>query len=147
MVLTRAFACASPVVASDIPGLGREAVTGETAVHVRARTSRRRSPTPSQALLDDEPRRVAMGVAARALAVERYSWDDIARRLEEIYATSARSDGAPHDARRGMLARNPWARGILVLRAARERAARDLVAWPGLGRRWSTRSTSSPGAG
>ena len=29
---------------------------------------------------------VALGVAARAFAVERYSWDDIARRLEEIYA-------------------------------------------------------------
>ena len=31
MVLTRAFACATPVVASDIPGY-REVVTPETAV-------------------------------------------------------------------------------------------------------------------
>ena len=33
------------------------------------------------ALLDDEPRRVALGTAARRLAIERYSWSDIARRL------------------------------------------------------------------
>ena len=37
------------------------------------------------ALVEDEPRRAAMGAAARELAVERYSWPRIARRLEEIY--------------------------------------------------------------
>ena len=36
-------------------------------------------------LLEDEPRRVAMGRAARAHAEERYSWSDVARRLEETY--------------------------------------------------------------
>jgi glycosyltransferase involved in cell wall biosynthesis len=36
-------------------------------------------------LLDDEPRRERLGVSARQLAQERYSWDDIARRLELIY--------------------------------------------------------------
>ena len=33
----------------------------------------------------DEPRRVEMGRAARALAQERYAWSDIARRLEATY--------------------------------------------------------------
>jgi glycosyltransferase involved in cell wall biosynthesis len=37
-------------------------------------------------LLADEPRRAGMGAAARALALERYAWPDIARRLEEVYA-------------------------------------------------------------
>jgi glycosyltransferase involved in cell wall biosynthesis len=37
------------------------------------------------ALVGDEPRRAAMGEAARALAQERYSWQTIASRLEEIY--------------------------------------------------------------
>jgi glycosyltransferase involved in cell wall biosynthesis len=37
------------------------------------------------ALVDDEPRRASLGEGARALAVERYSWPRIARRLEEIY--------------------------------------------------------------
>jgi phosphatidylinositol alpha-mannosyltransferase len=76
MVLTRAFACATPVVASDIEGY-REVVTPETAVPVPA--------GEVDALLADEGRRAAMGTAARRLAEQRYSWRDIARRLEGIY--------------------------------------------------------------
>ena len=37
------------------------------------------------ALLEDEPRRQALGAAARELAQERYSWDRIARRLLAVY--------------------------------------------------------------
>jgi starch synthase len=40
-------------------------------------------------LLADEPRREAFGAAARTLALERYSWDDIARRLAAIYEALA----------------------------------------------------------
>ncbi len=83
MVLTRAFACGLPAVASDIPGY-REVLTAESAVAV--------PPEDTAALADavcdlvaDEPRRAAMGEAARALAVERYSWPGIARRLERVY--------------------------------------------------------------
>jgi phosphatidylinositol alpha-mannosyltransferase len=83
MVLTRAFACATPVVASDIEGY-REVVTVETAVPVPA-AEVDALVDAVEALLADEPRRVAMGGAARRLAEERYSWRDIARRLEEIY--------------------------------------------------------------
>ena len=83
MVLARAFACATPVVASDIPGY-RAVMTDETGLLV----------PPSEpaalahglvALLEDEPRRARFGAEARRIAVERYSWDDIARRLAEIY--------------------------------------------------------------
>jgi phosphatidyl-myo-inositol alpha-mannosyltransferase len=83
MVLTRAFACATPVVASDIEGY-REVVTRDTAVRVPAGDVAALVDAV-EALLADEPRRVAMGTAARALAEARYSWRDIARRLEEIY--------------------------------------------------------------
>jgi glycosyltransferase involved in cell wall biosynthesis len=38
-----------------------------------------------ESLLADEPGRTARGGAARQLAVDRYSWQDIARRLERIY--------------------------------------------------------------
>ncbi len=83
MVLTRAFACATPVVASDITGY-RDVMTDETGVLV--------PPGAPDALvdavtglLDDEPRRERLGVSARRLAQERYSWDDIGRRLAEIY--------------------------------------------------------------
>jgi phosphatidylinositol alpha-mannosyltransferase len=83
MVLTRAFACATPVVASDISGY-RDVMTDETGVLV--------PPGEPEALaaavvglLEDEPRRERFGAAARRLAQERYSWDDIGRRLAEIY--------------------------------------------------------------
>jgi len=49
----------------------------------RSRTSR--SPEPSSVCWRDEPRRAALGAGARRLAIERYSWDDIGRRLVEIY--------------------------------------------------------------
>jgi phosphatidyl-myo-inositol alpha-mannosyltransferase len=83
MVLTRAFACALPAVASDIPGY-REVLEPAASVAV--------PPEDTGALVraivelvEDEPKREAMGAAARELAVECYSWPHIARRLEEIY--------------------------------------------------------------
>jgi len=83
MVLTRAFACALPVVASDIPGY-REVTTPETAVSVVPDDAAALTEAIA-ALLADESGRVAMGAAARALALDRYAWGDIARRLEGIY--------------------------------------------------------------
>jgi phosphatidyl-myo-inositol alpha-mannosyltransferase len=84
MVLTRAFACALPVVASDIPGY-REVLDPTASVAV--------PPGDTEALVDavcelvsDEGHREQLGAAARELAVERYSWPRIALRLEEIYA-------------------------------------------------------------
>ena len=91
MVLTRAFACALPVVASDIPGY-REVTTPETSVTVAPDDPVALADAVT-ALLADEPRRVAMGAAARALAIERYAWSDIARRLEGIYERAVARDG------------------------------------------------------
>jgi phosphatidyl-myo-inositol alpha-mannosyltransferase len=83
LVLAEAFACATPAVASDIPGYAAVA-TPEAARLV--------PPSDPDALADavvdvlsDELRRVEMGRAARAHAVANYAWDDIARRLEETY--------------------------------------------------------------
>jgi len=83
MVLTRAFACALPVVASDIPGY-REVLDPLASVAV--------APSDPAALAEavcdlvaDEPRREAMGRAAREIAVERYSWPVLAQRLAAIY--------------------------------------------------------------
>jgi phosphatidylinositol alpha-mannosyltransferase len=83
MVLTRAFACATPVVASDITGY-RDVMTDEIGVLVPPGDPDALAEAVS-GLLDDEPRRERLGAAARGVAQERYSWDDIARRLEGIY--------------------------------------------------------------
>jgi phosphatidyl-myo-inositol alpha-mannosyltransferase len=83
MVLTRAFACATPVVASDIPGY-REVMTPKAAVGVPPENVQALVEAVVQ-LVEDEPRRRALGVAARKLAGERYSWDAIAARLAQIY--------------------------------------------------------------
>ncbi len=83
MVLTRAFACAVPVVASDIPGY-KAVMTEDTGVLVPPGDA----PALTDALvglLEDEPRRRSLGDSARRLAIERYSWDTIAARLHQIY--------------------------------------------------------------
>jgi phosphatidylinositol alpha-mannosyltransferase len=79
MVLTRAFACATPVVASDIPGY-RAVMTPEVGVLVPPGDSGALTEA-LVGLIEDEPRRAAAGAAAR----ERYSWGDIGRRLVAIY--------------------------------------------------------------
>ena len=83
LVLAEAFACATPAVASDIPGYAAVAVPS-AAVLV--------PPSDPHALasgvidmLSDEARRIEMGRAAREHALANYAWDDIARRLEETY--------------------------------------------------------------
>ncbi|HTO24432.1 MAG TPA: glycosyltransferase family 4 protein, partial [Gaiellaceae bacterium] len=83
MVLTRAFACATPVVASDISGY-RDVMTPETAAAFPAGDEAALADAV-EALLADEPRRQEMGAAARRLVQERYSWDAIGGRLVEIY--------------------------------------------------------------
>jgi phosphatidylinositol alpha-mannosyltransferase len=83
MVLTRGFACAVPVVASDITGY-RDVMTDETGVLVPPGDSAALAEATST-LLADEARRERLGEAARRLAIERYSWDDVARRLVAAY--------------------------------------------------------------
>jgi phosphatidylinositol alpha-mannosyltransferase len=87
MVLTRAFACGTPVVASDISGYrgvmepeaGLLAPPGDAAALVEAVAE----------LLGNEARREAFGRSARAIAQERYSWERIAERLAELYESLA----------------------------------------------------------
>jgi phosphatidylinositol alpha-mannosyltransferase len=83
MVLTRAFACALAVVASDITGY-RDVITPETAVAVPAGDPDALAGAVSE-LLEDEPRRLSMAAAARSLAQEKYAWPAIATRLLAIY--------------------------------------------------------------
>jgi phosphatidylinositol alpha-mannosyltransferase len=83
MVLTRAFACATPVVASDIEGYS-EVVEPGTGVLVRPGDADALA-TALVEVLEDEPRRRALGAAGRRVAEDRYAWDKIVERVLEIY--------------------------------------------------------------
>jgi phosphatidylinositol alpha-mannosyltransferase len=83
LVLVEAFAAATPVVASDIPGYS-DVATAEAATLVPPGNAAVLADAVA-GMLEDESRREAMGRAARALAEERYAWTDVARRLEETY--------------------------------------------------------------
>jgi phosphatidylinositol alpha-mannosyltransferase len=82
MVLTEAFACATPAVASDIAGY-RDVMTPETGLLVPAGDPDALARTVVE-LLADEPRRQELAEGARARA-RAYSWDDIGARLLAIY--------------------------------------------------------------
>ena len=82
MVLTRAFATATPAVASDIEGYA--AVADESSAVLVPPGDADAVAREIVGLLRDEPRRAALGAGARKIA-EGYSWDRIARRLVEIY--------------------------------------------------------------
>ena len=82
MVLTRAFATATPAVASDIEGYA--AVADESSAVLVPPGDYAAVARTLVELLSDERRRVALGTGARKVA-EGYSWDRIARRLVEIY--------------------------------------------------------------
>jgi phosphatidyl-myo-inositol alpha-mannosyltransferase len=83
MVLTRAFASATPVVASDIEGY-RDVMTPETGLSVPPGDPRLLADAVAE-LLADEDRRCRFGLAARNLAEERYSWREIGKQLVEVY--------------------------------------------------------------
>jgi phosphatidyl-myo-inositol alpha-mannosyltransferase len=83
MVLTRAFAAATPVVASDIEGY-RDVMTSEVGLSIPPGDPTKLADALVE-LLSDEDRRCRFGQTARQLAVDRYSWDGIARRLVDVY--------------------------------------------------------------
>ena len=145
MVLTRAFACATPVVASDIPGY-RDVMTPETAVAVPpddpARARGRRSRPCSRTSRGAQ----RSASAARAAASERYAWADVARRLEAIYelgswrATQAGRGVKPASPR------SPWLRAALVPPLVAAPSSCSGGAGP-TGRSSATPSISSTGRG
>jgi phosphatidylinositol alpha-mannosyltransferase len=83
MVLTRAFACATPVVASDIEGY-RDVMTPETGLTAQPGDAEALTRAVAD-LLADEDRRCRLGEQARRLAEERYSWRRIGTRLVDVY--------------------------------------------------------------
>ena len=83
MVLTRAFACGTPVVASDIPGYA-EVVTPETGALSPPDDADALAET-IETMLADEPARAERGRAARRRAETEFAWPLLARRLRDCY--------------------------------------------------------------
>jgi phosphatidylinositol alpha-mannosyltransferase len=83
LVLAEAMACATPAVASDIPGYA--AVATPESVRLVPPSDPEALAAAVIDVLSDEERRIEMGRAAREHALANYAWDDIARRLEETY--------------------------------------------------------------
>jgi phosphatidylinositol alpha-mannosyltransferase len=92
MVLTRAFACATPVVCSDISGY-RGVMEPEAGLLVPPGDPAALADALAE-LLGNETRRRQFGHSARAIAQERYSWERIAERLAELYGSLAVSPKA-----------------------------------------------------
>jgi len=82
MVLTEAFACATPVIASNIPGY-RDVMTPKTGVLVPPEDPAALA-QGLIALLAVEPRRQSLGIGARERAHD-FSWERIGRQLLSIY--------------------------------------------------------------
>jgi phosphatidylinositol alpha-mannosyltransferase len=83
MALTRAFGCATPVVASDIPGY-RTVMEPDVGVTFLPADEDALVAAVAE-LLSDEERRARFGERARAVAEEKYAWPKLAARLAEIY--------------------------------------------------------------
>lgn len=79
-----AMAAGVPVIASRGGGLPELVDDGTTGLLVQ-RGGVAHLASAIQHLLDDPARRATMGCAARERAVQRFSWDDLAGRLAEIY--------------------------------------------------------------
>ena len=126
MVLTRAFACALPVVASDIPGLprGADARGCRRGPAGRSRRARRRGRRP-------RGRRAAPGADGRGGAGARRRavlLAAIAQRLEEIYARSS-TGRAPRREQRERLRWSQEPLAARLRRARRSSSARSLAIW------------------
>jgi phosphatidyl-myo-inositol alpha-mannosyltransferase len=105
MALVRAFGCATPVVASNIPGyadvmspeVGLLVPPGDAGALARRLID----------LLKDEPRRQSFGAAARARALEEYAWEHLARRLLAIYEQLTPASGVRGSRYGGSIRRKP----------------------------------------
>jgi phosphatidylinositol alpha-1,6-mannosyltransferase len=81
IVFVEAAACGVVQVAGDSGGAAEAVADGVTGIVVKQPDDHREVARAFTELLDDEPRRAAMGIAARERAVAEFSYDVLAERL------------------------------------------------------------------
>ena len=111
MVLTEAFAAATPVLASDIPGY-RDVVRDGVDGHARARpATRSRSPRRCAALALD-PRGARGWRAAARERAERFAWPHVAAEVLDCYEQAIATARRARRPARGRLARGAVRHGL-----------------------------------
>ncbi len=81
IVFVEAAACGVPQVAGDSGGAAEAVADGETGIVVRRPDDVGEAVEALRRLLDDEPERARMGLAARARAEREFSYSVLAARL------------------------------------------------------------------
>lgn len=84
LVLIESLACATPVIASDIPGVRTVVEHGSDGMLVPPRDSHALAKA-IQAVTANEDQRRAMGERGRARVEAHYAWEQIGARLEALY--------------------------------------------------------------
>jgi glycosyltransferase involved in cell wall biosynthesis len=90
-VLQVAYACGRPVVATRVGGLPDAVLDGETGVLVEPHQPLALAEALINLLLEPE-KLTRMGLAARRLAQERYSWATVAEAMKSVFAALPRNE-------------------------------------------------------
>jgi phosphatidylinositol alpha-1,6-mannosyltransferase len=93
IVYLEAQACGTPVIAGTSGGAPEAVLDGETGLVVDGRDVHAVSTAVTQ-LLSDPQRRAAMGAAGRAFVTQRYAWEVISERFENILAGVVAAPGS-----------------------------------------------------
>lgn len=85
LVLIESMACGTPVIASDVPGARSVVASSGAGYLVQPIAISEWSDRIRRFQALTEAQRKEMGVAGRLTVEERYGWDQIGRRLEDVY--------------------------------------------------------------
>jgi glycosyltransferase involved in cell wall biosynthesis len=112
------MACGRPVIGAAVGGISYTVRDGETGLLVPPRRPELLAEAIAS-LLADEPRRLAMGRAARRRVTADFSWANSGHRLHELYRRILAPATAPGEARpahddNSSLAGSYWSAGLSV---------------------------------
>jgi len=83
LVLLEAMACGVPIIASDLPGVRTVFENGKQGLLAKPADSEDLK-NKIEKILADEEKRKEMGKEARILALEKYSWQEVSKKLNKI---------------------------------------------------------------